>query len=285
MSVKHISLRLSLALLVGGSLSGTAHAQGPAAAPATAGPTNDPEVESARQHFKKGNRLFDLQRYLEAAKEYEAAYEAKDDPALLFNIGQAYRLAADYPKAIGAYKSFLRRNPGAKNRVELETRIADLQRLVAEQKRNEEATPAGTAQPTEHAAADATPVTTPAPAPRLVPFTDWNAGKKQRRAGFGLIAGGGALIVGGAVVTGLAYALQSQQSHPSKGTAFDPSAPGTLRTEQITGGVLLGVGAGAAVAGAISYYLGRKATHQERLAVAPLVGHGAMGLTLTGVLQ
>ena len=281
MNVKNIYVRMSIAALLAPLMTANlAHAQGPAPAPAAA--ASDPEVEAARQHFKKGNRLFDLQRYTEAAKEYEAAYEAKDDPALLFNIGQAYRLAADYPKAIGAYKSFLRRNPAAKNRTELETRIADLQRLVAEQKRTEEATPADTAPPTElHANTEPAAAT----APQLVPYTDWNAGKKRRRAGIGLMAGGGALIVGGAVVTSLAYSLQSQQSHPSKGTAFDPSAPSRLRTEQATGAVLLGVGAGAAVAGVISYYLGRKATHQERLAVAPIVGNGALGLTLTGVLQ
>ena len=244
MNAKNIYLRMSIAALLGAPLlttTGTAHAQGPAAAPAAA--TNDPEVEAARQHFKKGNRLFDLQRYTEAAKEYEAAYEAKDDPALLFNIGQAYRLAADYPKAIGAYKSFLRRNPAAKNRAELETRIADLQRLVAEQKRTEEATPADTAPPTDlHATTEPT-----APAPQRVSYTDWNAGKKRRRAGIGLMAGGGALIIGGAVVTSLAYSLQSQQSQPSKGTAFDPSAPSRLRMEQATGAVLLGVGAGAEI--------------------------------------
>ena len=34
-------------------------------------------------------------RFAEAAEEYEAAYQAKDDPALLFNLGQAYRLAGN----------------------------------------------------------------------------------------------------------------------------------------------------------------------------------------------
>src|SRR5437879_13770949 len=45
----------------------------------------------AMEHFRKGTRAYDLGRFLEAANEYEKAYEAKETPALLYNLGQAYR--------------------------------------------------------------------------------------------------------------------------------------------------------------------------------------------------
>src|SRR5260370_42391575 len=88
----------------------------------TANPSSPSAIEAARDHYRKGKVLFDLQRYLEAAKEYEAAYELKDDPALLFNIGQAYRLANEPQKAIGAYKSYLRNDSTVttKRRAEIE---------------------------------------------------------------------------------------------------------------------------------------------------------------------
>src|SRR5256885_6575022 len=70
------------------------------------------DVAAAKMHYERGTALYDLQRYLEAAKEYEAAFEAKNDPALLFNIAQAYRFGGDYAKAIAAFRSFLRRVPG-----------------------------------------------------------------------------------------------------------------------------------------------------------------------------
>jgi hypothetical protein len=44
-----------------------------AAEPAPPEPATGNDVAAAKQHFIKGNRLFDLQRYGEAAREYEAA--------------------------------------------------------------------------------------------------------------------------------------------------------------------------------------------------------------------
>src|SRR3954471_17642476 len=85
------------------------------------------ETQSARAHYTRGTKLYDLGRYLEAAKEYEATYELKDDPAILFNIGQAYRLGHNNADAIRAYKSYLRRAPAAPQRASIEGYIRELQ--------------------------------------------------------------------------------------------------------------------------------------------------------------
>src|SRR6185295_18265595 len=100
-------------------------------------------LAEAKAHFQRATNLYDLQRYLEAAHEYEAAFELKDRPEILFNIGQAYRLAGENQKAAGAFRSYLRRLPHAENRADVEARIADLQRLVDEQKKSQEAPPSG----------------------------------------------------------------------------------------------------------------------------------------------
>jgi tetratricopeptide (TPR) repeat protein len=255
-------------------------------------PANGNDVTAAKQHFIKGNRLFDLQRYSESAREYEAAYEAKDDPALLFNIGQAYRLAADYPKAIGAYKAYLRRSPHPHNRAEIEARIADLQKLLAAQVRTHEAPPVGNEtvpeQPSTHEG-DHVAQPRPAPITESQPWqhqpersVDANAGRVKRLAGIGLLAGGGAAIVVGATLTGLAYAIQSAQSHPGRNVAYDPSAASRMTAEETSGGVLLGVGAAAAVGGTVLYVLGRKEASRGRFAIAPIVGGGVTGLMVTG---
>src|SRR5690242_4512181 len=93
-------------------------------------------TSEARRHFELGTKYYDLQRYAEAAKEYEAAFVIKDDPALLFNIAQAYRLAGEHAKAIGAYRSYLRREPHTSQRAEVEARINELQRLIDQQKQS-----------------------------------------------------------------------------------------------------------------------------------------------------
>lgn len=80
-----------------------------------AGAARADDVLAAREHFERGTRLYDLGQYADAAREYEAAYKAKDDPALLFNCGQAYRGAGEPEKAVTFFKSFLRRMPDAPN--------------------------------------------------------------------------------------------------------------------------------------------------------------------------
>jgi tetratricopeptide (TPR) repeat protein len=98
-------------------------------APALAYAADD--VAAAKEHFGKGKRLYDLGKFAEAAAEYAAAYEAKDDAALLFNLGQAHRLAGNYSQAVLAYKAYIRNLPQAPNRADVESRIREIQAIVA----------------------------------------------------------------------------------------------------------------------------------------------------------
>jgi tetratricopeptide (TPR) repeat protein len=98
--------------------------QGTMVLPASAGPAED----SAREHTKNANAAFNLGSYDEAASEYEAAYRVVPDPALLFNIGQSYRLVGKSSKALIAYKSYLRTAPAnASNRAQVEARVRELE--------------------------------------------------------------------------------------------------------------------------------------------------------------
>ena len=93
------------------------------------------KLPGARQHYERGTALYDLRRYREAAVEYEAAFEIKNDPALLFNIAQAYRLAGDYEAALRSYRAYLRRAGDAPNRAEVERHLAEVQAQLDAQKR------------------------------------------------------------------------------------------------------------------------------------------------------
>jgi tetratricopeptide (TPR) repeat protein len=247
------------------------------------------DVEAARQHFRQGLKYYDIGRYLDAAHEYEAAFVIKDDAALLFNIGQAYRFAGENAKAIGAYKAYLRRNPKTPMRVELEARIADLQKLVAAQQQMQKAPPGDVASVGEDKSGEEPkleerPAKLAEPPPPREPIGETPQNRLRRYLGLGAIGGGGALVIVGATLTGLAYALQAAQSHPSAGTAYDPSALGRIRGEQAAGGVLLGVGAGAIAGGTVLYLLARRNQHRERIVATPLGGKGGAGLALFGVM-
>jgi tetratricopeptide (TPR) repeat protein len=91
--------------------------------------------QQAREHYEKATRLYDVGKYGEAISEYEEAYLLIGDAALLFNIGQAYRLWDHSEDAIRAYKNFLRQRPDAANRADVEKKIADLERVVEDRRR------------------------------------------------------------------------------------------------------------------------------------------------------
>jgi tetratricopeptide (TPR) repeat protein len=93
---------------------------------AEAGPLED----EARAHTKSATAAFNLGHYEEAVAEYEAAYRAVPDPALLFNIGQAHRLGGNAEKAVIAYNSYLRTAPAdAPNRDQVEKHIEQLEAI------------------------------------------------------------------------------------------------------------------------------------------------------------
>jgi tetratricopeptide (TPR) repeat protein len=108
-----------------------------ALAPAFARAASDVENKAqAKELYERATRFYDVGKYAEAIHEYEQAYLLVEDPALLFNIGQAYRLWDRPEEAIRSYKNYLRKRPEASNRADVERKIADLDKLVDERRRN-----------------------------------------------------------------------------------------------------------------------------------------------------
>jgi tetratricopeptide (TPR) repeat protein len=243
------------------------------------------ELQNAREHYDKGTTFYDLQRYAEAAHEYELAFESKHDPALLFNIGQAYRFAGDLPKAIGAFKSYLRRMPKAPNRAEVEARITEMQKLLDEQKQGQSKPPAGTLSPDGKPAPEKTEpqksepqktepqpsqpeqqtVTPPPEQPKTepAPVTSEHPGRTKKIAGLAVGIVGLGLVAAGAALTAMAYSTANTIA--SGNTTFDPS----YKTNELAGGVLIGVGAAALVAGIAVGVIGlRESSKAARTAAA-----------------
>jgi tetratricopeptide (TPR) repeat protein len=154
--------------------------------------------EAARRHFDAGSKLYDLGKFREAAGEYEEAYKAKSDPALLFNIGQAYRGAGEAQPAITAYRSFLRKLPDTPNRAEVEGHITRLQKQLDDAAAQKRATLA----PPIVAPTDNQLITrAPAKQPLYKKWWLWTAV-------------GGALVIGG-IAVGVAFALPKDAPAPA----------------------------------------------------------------------
>ena len=88
----------------------------------------DGDAEKARQLFNQGSKYYDLGQFDKAIEAWQQGYDQKPDPGFLYNIAQAYRQKQDAQRAIFFYKGYLRNSPKAHNRVEVEQKIAALQK-------------------------------------------------------------------------------------------------------------------------------------------------------------
>lgn len=100
-----------------------------AAAAAGAAPVQS-EEEQARQAFQRGEQLYREQKYAEAAAAFEEGYRHKPSPAFLFDLAMAYRALGKPRQAIANYQAYLKAEPDAPDRSEVEAAIAEEQRKL-----------------------------------------------------------------------------------------------------------------------------------------------------------
>ncbi|MDB4971274.1 MAG: TonB-dependent receptor [Myxococcales bacterium] len=241
--------------------------------------TDDPRRAAARRHYQEGTKAFDLGHYDEAIKEYEEAYRNFDDPVLLYNLAQAHRLAGHTPDALRLYKVYLNRAPKATNRVEVQTKIAALEKVVEEQRRSQNIPPdqpirpgsgpststqaePSSAQPTTPTVTTTTAqpvVTTAQPAPVTRPDRPAVPGRGKKIGGLAL-----AVVGLGAVGAGIAMGVLAKNAgdavtaEAKAHEPFQPAKESAGQTNQILEGVFIGVGAAAIAGGAVLYYFGRR---------------------------
>jgi tetratricopeptide (TPR) repeat protein len=99
------------------------------------------DVGTARKLFQSGTKHFDLGEYEQALADFKEAYRIKDDPVLLYNIGQALRMLKRNDEALRAYKTYLSRSSDQTHRGDVEQKIAALQEAVDKQNRATEIPP------------------------------------------------------------------------------------------------------------------------------------------------
>jgi hypothetical protein len=116
------SIRASLLLFLSSVcvvvLPGAATLLLPAEARAQAG-----AMETARERMERGQDLFRAGRFIEAAEEFQAAYEAQPFSAFLFNAGVCYERHGDPARAADFFARYLDRDPGASDARQVRARI------------------------------------------------------------------------------------------------------------------------------------------------------------------
>jgi len=103
-------------------------APGPARAQGTGPETADVAARNARREFQRAEAAFNLGKFEQALAGYEAAYQAKPLPALLFNIAQCHRHLGNSDRALFFYRRYLALDPNSPNRATVEQLIAETER-------------------------------------------------------------------------------------------------------------------------------------------------------------
>lgn len=262
--------RLVGAVFFAAILSTTAHADG----------------ESAKVLFERATVQFRLGQFHDAALTYQRVYELHPDAVLLYNTAQSYRLANEPEKALLFYKSFLSAKPDAPNHDEVSGRIAELERVVAEQKKANERPPNDVTQPPPPATPPPATATAPATAaePATAPSPGRSHGRTKKIAGIALLG-----VAAGALVGGIVTAVLSGQASDSiiaearSGQPFDPSKESAGQTDTVVSGVMFGLAGAAAVTGGVLLVLGIRdgRAHERRVSLSPALSTTSIGATAT----
>jgi tetratricopeptide (TPR) repeat protein len=248
------------------------------------------QKDEVKLHYQRATRAYDLQKYTEAIDEYQKAYEISGDPPMLYNIAQAYRLADQPAEAARYYRRFLQRMPNARNREDVERKIADQEKLAEQRKKIEPVAPPPPPPPptkpppiVEVKPPPPETVKPPPPPPPPPP-----AEPSHARAVVGW-----SLLVAGVIADGVAgyEAYRAKQkgdqltSDSQKGKVFDPSLETSGKNANIAA-IALGIGGTAlAVTGIIVLATGgsspeeaeKPATPVARLTLTPWISAGLVG--------
>jgi tetratricopeptide (TPR) repeat protein len=274
-----------------------------------AAPARADDAASAREHRVKGTSYFDLGKYPEAIKEFEAAYQLKNDPALLYDLAQSNRLAGNSEQALRFYRTYLRYVPKVANRDKIEDRIRQLDQLVAQKNAAQTAPPTEAIPANEPAPGTTAPPPAAAPPPEPAPSAPEPApgmtGPPSAAPGLGIYMGvppapppddhhrtilagkitaavGGVLfIVGAAYGAAAVGAANEVNSEATSGKPFDPSVEKSGKRDQQLEGVFITTGLLAGAAGGILYFYGHHlATKEASASLTPIASADQAGLSL-----
>jgi tetratricopeptide (TPR) repeat protein len=239
----------------------------------------------AKKLYDDGLRHYNVAEYADAIAAWKQAYLIAKKPILLFNIGQAYRLAGDCKQAVTFYDSYEREEPHPQNQDEL-----DQARVLCKEAVTTNDHPAPTpdhpttpAHPTVPVGA---PTTTPTAAPTTTPTTvattptspspSMSTTTSTHLTAY--VVGGAGLALG---VTGIVFALDARAQNQKNAGVIDWTAENNSiqargqRDDKLA--IALGaIGAAGIATGVVLYVLGR-GDDEHGVAMAPTRG----GLAVT----
>jgi tetratricopeptide (TPR) repeat protein len=93
----------------------------------TAATARAQDFDAAAKHFGAAQEAFAAKHFKTAAGEFEAAYSVTKDPILLYNIAESWEKAGDGKKAVASYRTYLKAQPNAGDKAEVNRRIKSIE--------------------------------------------------------------------------------------------------------------------------------------------------------------
>ncbi len=255
------------------------------AAAAHAQPPTSTAVDTARAYTEAGLAAERAGDYDAAIRFYRDAYDLVPHPLLLFNLGQAHRLAGNAEEALRHYQLYLDADPRDPQREPAIRHIAALRaKLTATWRRRQEVStppaddhrspPADDHRSSRSSAADLQASRSSAEAPAR--------GRGARLVGLGLAGAGLAALGVGAIYGMRARTLADELSQP--GARYDPAKVEAGEDAELGFAIATALGGGLVIGGAVLYLRGRSSAGPSRVVVAPALGQ-VVGVTVSGELR
>jgi tetratricopeptide (TPR) repeat protein len=291
LSIRPRALALAVAVAVALAAGGA-----PAAQPRKLSAAERAQKETqARNLYKRAMTHYEIGEFDNAIDEFKRAYALTSAPGLLFNIAQVHRMKKDPTQALFFYRMFLRLQPTAPNRSDVEALIVESQAQLDQQQQalleeRERAKAPPRLEPSSPSLpAAAPPASEPSPTPASPPSVASAPSPlppRPSRWRLKVWSGVGTAALGlGALATGLYLGLRASsdaddiaRASQTGGNTWDAARQSQYREGQsfALASNILYVGGGVMVAtGALLSYLGwRERAQSLKVAVAP-VGRGA----------
>jgi PEGA domain-containing protein/tetratricopeptide repeat protein len=87
-------------------------------------PAQDDATQRAREAYDRGRTQFAAGQYQDALASFQAAYDAKPHPTVLISIAECQEHLEDYRAAVATLEHYLQDSPDARDRADVEARIA-----------------------------------------------------------------------------------------------------------------------------------------------------------------
>jgi len=234
-------------------------------------------ADAGEAAYQEGRKAYDLREWDKAIEKFKEAYRIRADAPSLFNIAQSYRLKGDCVEAIGFYKTYKRNFASAPNLAAVDKFIAELEPCAKERVSKPPDQPQQ--QTTEPAVKPAVTQPQPQQVHEPMPLHE-DTGKGKRMTGL-IVGGVGIGLVGTGFVFGMLAKGKATDvtngGDPQNPPEFDKSLEDSGKRFDLLAKISWGVGGAAVVGGVVLFVMGRSASDEPHVSVAPTHGGTIVG--------